>query len=65
MFSGLDINLFKIVKKYFPKKSIVLGGGLESFENLNFYQNEGINGIFFSSLFHKEMKKIINSNPNN
>lgn len=65
MFSGLDINLFKIVKKYFPKKSIVLGGGLESFENLNFYQNEGINGIFFSSLFHKEMKKIINSNLNN
>ena len=38
MFSGLDINLFKIVKKYFPKKYIVLGGGLESFENLSFYQ---------------------------
>lgn len=65
MYLGLDIALFKIVKKYFPKKSIVLGGGLDSFENLNFYQNEGINGIFFSSLFHKEMKKIINKKSTN
>ena len=58
---GLDINLFKKVKKHFPDKSIVLGGGLDNFEKLDLYEEEGINGIFFSSLFHREMKKIINS----
>ena len=56
---GLDIKLFKKVKSHFPKKSIVLGGGLDSFEKLDSYKEEGINGVFFSSLFHKEMKKLI------
>lgn len=62
MYLGLDINLFKKVKNYFPYKSIVLGGGLDSFSKLDFYKDQGINGVFFSSLFHKDMKKIINSN---
>lgn len=61
MHVGLDIELFKKVKKYFPEKSIILGGGLRDFKELDYYKREGINGIFFSYLFHKEMKKIIKS----
>lgn len=59
MYSGLDLNLYKKVKEFFPKKSIVLGGGLDHFEDLDMYKKEGITAIFFSSLFHKEIKKLL------
>ena len=59
MSCGLDLELFEKVKNFFPKKSIIIGGGLANLENLDSYKREGINGIFFSTLFHKKVKELL------
>ena len=63
MKEGLDLKLFEKVKNYFPNKSIILGGGLDNLDHIDAYKKEGINGIFFSTLFHEKMKKLISSRP--
>ena len=59
MGNGIDLELFEKVKNFFPKKSIIIGGGLGSLVNIERYIKEGINGIFFSTLFHKKVKELL------